>query len=172
MRDKIKTIIIVILSLVIISLVSYIVYNKILDNKEEIIEVNHYSLEEVLNKIYGYWRVPSDNSLIVMSFLENGEYSSFYYASEGGTGGIVKKLEYNSSLDEYTLLVDLNPRLLCSEEYCEEGATIGEYSEPETIKLNIKLDKISDKILIVDNVELKYLGSTYKEMEENIFKQL
>ena len=174
MKDKSK-VIIIILALVIIGLVGYICYDKVLKDKdkndgEETVEVKHDSLETVLHKISGYWRVPSENSLVVMSFEENGNYGNFYYASEGGVGGKVKGLTYDDKKDEYILTIELNPRLLCTEEYCEEGATIGQYSDPEEIKLTLNFSKFGDKILIVDNKELRYLGSTYSEMEENIYK--
>ena len=101
-------------------------------------------------------------------FNKNKEYAEFYYASVGGSCGIIKDVTYVDT-NNYKLLITLNPRVLCTEEYCEEGANIGDMSSYEDITINVDISKIDEKIVKLNDFEFSYLGSTWSEMESNIY---
>ena len=177
MKKKTMLIIIIVLAILVLGLVGYIVYDKVI-NKEELVPTENYGeeytevgldLTTVMDSINGYWHGSGDNAFYVVSFLKNDmSFSEFYYASEGGGGGKVKDLKFIED-NKYKLVITLAPRLLCTEEYCQEGASYGEYSKEEDIELIIDLSNISDKKLKVNDSELSYLGSTWEEMENNIY---
>lgn len=127
-----------------------------------------YSLDEILSLLDGYWHGSGEQSFYVVSFNKNKEYAEFYYASEGGSSGVIKDVTYVDT-NNYKLLITLNPRVLCTEEYCEEGANIGDMSSYEDITINADISKIDEKIVKLNDFEFSYLGSTWSEMESNIY---
>jgi len=177
MKKKTMIIIIIVLAVLVLGLIGYIVYDKVTD-KEELVPTEDYvseykevglDLTTVMDSINGYWHGSGDNSFYVISFLKKDmSFSEFYYASEGGGGGSIKDLKFVSD-NKYKLVITLAPRLLCSEEFCQEGASMGEYSREEDIELDIDLSNISDKKLKCNDLELSYLGATWEEMESNIY---
>ena len=176
MKDKKLSLIVITVMFVTILLSIYMVYHQIelgreekLNNaKDEVVETTSLSLAEIMDKIDGYWH-EKDASFMITGFLkEDMKYSQFPFASEGGKGGDIKSSEYLDN-DIYAIKIMLSPRLLCTEEYCEAGATMGQMSEPEEITVKIDMSNIDNQIIKVDDKELIYLAHTFDEIEKKLY---
>ncbi len=177
MKDKKLFVIVIAVMVITIGLSIYMVYKQIEPNKkmddnspkEEVNTDSGLSLTEIMDKIDGYWHGSDTNAFTVTGFLKDTMvYTHFFYASEGGEGGDIKSLEHLEG-DSYNLIVMLKPRLMCSEEFCEEGATIGQMSEPEEITIKLDLSNLDNQIINVNGNELTYLAHTFDEIEKKIY---
>lgn len=179
MKDKKLFIIVIAIMALTILLSAYMIYTQLImgnnSAKNEVSDVANtvdvdtgLSLTEVMNKINGYWHL-ENNSFWVVGFLaKDMTYTSFPYASEGGEGGKVTSVNHVDG-DIYDLVVMLSPRLMCNEEFCEEGATIGQMSESKEITIKLDLSNIDNKVLITNDQKLLYLAATFDEIEKKIY---
>lgn len=177
MKDKKLCMIVITIMALTIALSVYMVYQQVLIAKTDNSNANtdtieaapiSLSLTEIMDKINGYWHA-KNNSFNVTGFLkEDMTYTSFLYASEGGVGGKVNSYNYIAD-NIYNLVIMLNPRLMCSEEFCEEGATIGQMSEPEEITIKLDLSNIDNQAISINGEELIYLAQTFDEIEKKIY---
>ena len=171
MKDKKMFIIVITIMLLTLALSAYMIYKQFANKEEEpeeIIEEVGMPLAEIADQINGYWQ--EEDSQFNLTGFNSGEltYSNFVFASEGGVGGSIQSYEYVDT-DKYNLKIMLNPHLMCTEEYCEEGATIGQMSEPEEITLTIDLSEINQHKITINDKKMRYLCATFDEIEKIIY---